>query len=171
MDINQVFQSKMVKGLLLALGALFILLVGFKLGLIVGERKAEFSGHWGENYHRNFGGPKRGFMEQFGDREFIDASGAFGEILKIDGNTLTVNGKDDVEKIILVTEKTVINRLRDKISVADLRANDSIVTIGEPNADGQIEARLIRVMPPVPTMPAPMPAPAPQFMPSVSPKN
>jgi hypothetical protein len=160
MDLNKLFQSKIVKGLLIGLAAVLILLVGFKLGLVVGERKAEFSGQWGENYHRNFGGPKRGFMQEFGDREFIDASGTFGQILKIDGNTLTVKGKDDVEKIILVTDKTVINRLRDKISLADLAANDSIVTIGEPNADGQIEAKLIRVMP----AQQPMPAPTPDFI-------
>ena len=150
MDINKFVQSKFFKGIILGVAGLLILLVGFKLGTMVGIRKAEFSGRWGDNYHRNFGGPKGGFMNGFGDRDFIEASGSFGQIIKINGNSLTVKGAKDVEKIILVADATVINRLREKIRVSDLKVNENIVTIGEPNTDGQIEAKLIRVLPPPP---------------------
>lgn len=147
MDINKFVQSKIFKGVILVIAGLLILLVGFKVGTMVGSRKAEFSGRWGDNYHRNFGGPKNGFMGGFGDRNFLEASGTFGQIIKIDGNSLTVKGARDVEKIVLVTDSTVINRLRETLKATDLKIDDSIVTIGEPNAEGQIEAKLIRVMP------------------------
>jgi hypothetical protein len=156
MDINKFFLSKAFKIITWTIAGLLVLLFVFKAGLFVGQKKAEFSCRWGENYHRNFGGPRGGFFDGFGlgDRDFIEAHGTFGQIIKIDGPTLVVKGRADVEKIILVTEKTIINRFRDTISLADLKVDDYVVVVGEPNNAGQIEAKLIRVMPsPVPPPP------------------
>ncbi len=150
MDINKFFQSKIFKIITRGLAVLLVLLFVFKAGLIVGQRKAGFSCRWGENYHRNFGGPRGGFFDGFGfgDRDFIDANGVFGQIIKIEGSTLVVKGRADVEKIVLVSEKTIINRFRETIALTDLKVDDYIVVIVEPNDAGQIVAKLIRVMPP-----------------------
>jgi hypothetical protein len=152
MDINKLFQSKVFKGAVLGIAAVLIFLVGFRVGLTVGARKADFSYHWGENYHRNFGGPRGGFMmmKDFGDRDFIEANGAFGQIIKIDGPTLVIKGRNDVEKIILLKEGAVIKRFMETIKPMDLKLDDHIVVIGEPNDAGQIEAKLIRIIPPPP---------------------
>lgn len=133
---------------LFGIGALIVLLLVFKAGMVVGFKKANFSYRWVENYHRNFGGPRGGFLGDFSDRDFTDAHGTSGQIIKIDGNTLVTKGRDDVEKIVLVKDDTVIKRFQDTLKVADLKVNDYIVMIGDPNDAGQIEAKLIRLFPP-----------------------
>jgi hypothetical protein len=149
MDFNKYLQSKTFKRALVAIGALIVLLFVFKTGEFVGYRKANFSYRWGENYHRNFAGPRSGFLENFGrgfgDKDFINAHGTFGSIIKIDGSTLVVKGRDDVEKTILISDKTTITSRRETIKPSDLKVDDRVVIIGSPNEQGQIEAKLIRV--------------------------
>lgn len=146
MDFNKFFQSKLFKGMLLGIGVFIVILLIFKLGMFVGFKKANFSFRWGENYHRNFAGPEGGFFQEFEGKDFIDAHGVFGQIIKIDGSTLIIKGNDNVEKIVLVKDDTTIMSLREKIKVNDLKINDNIVVVGDPNDFGQIEAKLIRIM-------------------------
>ncbi|MCX6789329.1 MAG: hypothetical protein NTZ42_01835 [Candidatus Gribaldobacteria bacterium] len=147
MNIDKFFQSKTFKIILLAIGGLIIFLFIFKAGMMVGFQKANFSCHWSDNYHQNFGGPKGGFPGGFGDRDFIEANGAVGQIIKIAPSTLVIKGQGDIEKVILVKDGTVINRLKEAITINNLQIDDMVVVIGEPTNNGQIEAKLIRVMP------------------------
>jgi hypothetical protein len=150
MDFNKLFQSKTFKGLLLGVFFFIILLLVFQAGMMVGFRKANFSYLWGENYHRNFAGPRGGFMDDMRGRDFIESAGIFGQIIKIDGQNIIIRGQDNVEKIILIQDDTVIRRFQDNLKLSDLKVDDSIVVIGEPNDAGQIAAKLIRIMPPMP---------------------
>ena len=151
MDTNKFFQSKVFKALVFVIAALIIFLAGFKAGIFVGFRKAGFSYRFEENYHRNFAGPKAGFFNDFRNdfknRNFMQSAGVFGQIIKIDNNNLVIAGRDNLEKIVSVTEQTIINRFQETIKISDLKVDDPIVIIGEPNEYGQIEAKLIRVMP------------------------
>ncbi len=52
-----------------------------------------------------------------------------------------------MEKIILVKDDTEIRELRNALKIDDLKINDYVVVIGEPNDSGQIEAKFIRIMP------------------------
>lgn len=148
MDFNKIFQSKTFKTGIFILVGLLVFLFIFKLGLVVGFKKANFSYKWGENYHRNFAGPRQGFFRGFSDREFIDAHGVFGQIIKIDDSDLIIKGRDEIEKIVLVNEKTLIKSFRETIKLTDLKIDDYVVIIGEPNESGQIEAKFIRLVPP-----------------------
>lgn len=154
MNDNQFFQSKIFRVATWMIAGLILLLLVFKIGLSIGYKKAGFSYRWGENYHRNFAGPRGGFFNNFkngfGDRNFINAHGIFGSIIKIEGNAIIVKSRDDVEKIILVKDNTTITRFRDKAQLSDIKVDDNIVIIGEPNEVGQIEAKFIRVMPLLP---------------------
>jgi hypothetical protein len=47
----------------------------------------------------------------------------------------------------LVNNKTTIIYQRKNIKLSDLKVDDNIVVVGEPNSSGQIIAVLIRVMP------------------------
>ena len=132
--------------------AIFVLvLLIFGTGMFVGMMKARFSFRWAENYHRNFGGPQGGFMSGWQmmppGGEFIESYGTLGQIIKIDGSTIVIKGRNDVEKIILVKDDTVIKRLEKNIKLNNLTVDDFVVVIGEPNEAGQIEAKLIRVLP------------------------
>ncbi|OGY40907.1 MAG: hypothetical protein A2Y82_03500 [Candidatus Buchananbacteria bacterium RBG_13_36_9] len=156
MDINKIFGAKLFQGIIIGIAVLIVLLLVFKAGTMVGIKKADFSCRWSDNYHRNFGGPKGGFWGGFGDRDFMDANGTFGQIIKVEGNLLTIKGSQSAEKVILLNESTVIKSMKETIKPADLKVDDNIVVIGEPNESGQIIAKLIRLLPPPPTSPPPM---------------
>lgn len=158
-DFNKIFRSKTFKIVLWCLVGFIILLFVLKLGMVVGFKKANFSYRWGENYHQNFAGPRSGFfgglIKDFSGRDFIGAHGVFGQIIKIESSTLIIKGQDNTEKIVLVKDNTVIERLRDTIKSSDLKVDDYIVIIGEPNDKGQIEAKFIRLLPsPLPMQPS-----------------
>jgi hypothetical protein len=155
--IVQFIKTKPIKIGLCSIAGLIVLLLVFGAGIEVGFHKAEHSFRWGENYHRNFGGPREGFMQDFGrlgKEDYMDSNGTVGQILKMDGQTITMKGKDNVEKLILTDEKTSIRSARGTIALAELKADDTIVVIGEPNNAGQIVAKFIRVMPAPQNQPA-----------------
>ena len=79
--------------------------------------------------------------------DFINSHGTAGSIIKIDGNNLIVRGKDNVEKTILISDKTVIRSGRQDIKTADLKVGGITVTIGQPDNQGKINAQLIRAFP------------------------
>jgi hypothetical protein len=157
MESKDFFQSKLFKGTILSIAGLIILVFVFGLGVFVGSERANFSFRWAEEYHRNFGGPQGGLFGNFmgSDREFANANGSFGQIIKIDAaaNTLTIKDASNIEKNILVSDKTTIIYQRKNIKLSDLKLNDSVVVIGEPNNSGQIAAELIRTLPQMPGNP------------------
>ena len=126
-NLAKVARSKPIKVALIGISALVILIGVFGTGLAVGYRKANFSYRWGENYHKNFGGPRGGFMERFSvtgpimEDDFINSRGTAGLIIKIDGNNLVVDGNNTPEKIIVVSNKTVIRRGQQNIKREELK--------------------------------------------------
>ena len=150
MNLTNFFQSQKFKIIVGVFIIIIVLLFIFQLGMMVGFRKADFSFRWSENYHRNFGGPRGGIFGNFEGRDFIDAHGIFGQIIKIDGSELVIRSRDNVEKVLLIKDDTIIKRFQDTIKVTDLKVDDYITTIGEPNNSGQIEAKFIRIMPALP---------------------
>jgi len=144
---HNIFESKLFKIIILSVAGLIILVFVFALGVFVGTKRADFSFQWADQYHRNFGGPQGGLFGDMMGEDFTNSNGVFGPIIKIDGKTLTVNGTDNVEKVILVDNKTIIRFQRKNEKLSDLKVGDSIIVTGEPNDKGQIEALLIRVIP------------------------
>lgn len=151
--IKEFVDSRWFRRTIIAVLAIIVLALVFGAGLGIGYRKANFSYQWGDNYHKMFGGPQGGFMRQMPpapfrmEDDFISPHGTTGLVIKIDGNNLIVKGNDNVEKTILVSDKTVIRSGRQDIKTADLKVGDLTVTIGQPNDQGQIDANLIRVFP------------------------
>ena len=139
-----------LKKIIIGLIVLAIIVFIFGVGILVGEKKAGFSYRWAEEYHRNFAGPREGFIgdwRSFPRGDFIEAHGVFGQIIKIDGATIVIKGNDNIEKIIIVKDNTVIQSLRDTLEIGDLNLDDFVVVIGQPNNSGQIEAKFIRLLP------------------------
>jgi len=145
MNSTNFFQSKFFKGLIVGIISFIILLAVFQLGVFVGYRKANFSFSWGDNYHRTFGGPPGGFLRDFKGEDFISSHGGAGIIAIIDGNDLIVRDQNGVEKNFVVTQDTAIKRGIADLSLTDLKTDDRVVIIGSPQADGTIEAKIIRV--------------------------
>lgn len=153
MDLDNLFKSKNFTKALMVIGCLIVLLLVFRAGMAVGFRQANFSYRWGENYHKNFGGPKDGFFADTVRRDFIDSHGVFGQIIKIDNATgtdsltLVIKGKDNIERLVEVDSEATVTVMRQNLKKEDLKTGDSIVVIGAPNDSGQIDAKFIRVMP------------------------
>ncbi|MGC8851713.1 MAG: hypothetical protein ACP5PR_01250 [Minisyncoccia bacterium] len=150
-QLNKKINRDVLKWIIVGLAAFVVIILIFGAGVFVGEMKARFSYRWAEQYYKNFVGPRAGFFgdwRMFPGGEFIESHGTFGEIIKIEGNNLIVKGRENIEKIVLVDEKTIIKSGLKDIKISDLKVGDMIVIIGSPNEQGQIEAKLIRVFPP-----------------------
>lgn len=147
MSIQKILQSKFFQGCLAGLAIFLVLLLVFKLGTIVGGHKADFTCGWGDNYRRNFGGKDNSLIPGLEDPNNFGGHGIMGEIIKIENNTIIINSPDNIEKIISVTNDTIIKRQRENINLSDIKDKDVITVIGSPNNQGQIEAKLIRVIP------------------------
>jgi hypothetical protein len=160
MTLKEFFQSKTFSVLLYSIGIVLVVLVIFTIGLFVGYHQARVSYRWGENYYRNFvGGPRGGVSRELDGNDFMNGHGLFGSILSITaintnangmtgGETLIVKGGDNIEKSVLVYPDTIITKNRDTVPINDLQMNMNIVAIGAPNGQGQMHAKLIRILPP-----------------------
>jgi len=130
-DIKNVFESKVAFRILAGVGIVLVSLLIFSAGITIGFHKASFGRAWGDNYERNF----------------PNANGAVGKIIKIQLPTIIVQDKDNTEKVILIKDDTKIQKMMSVIKASDLVVDNFVVIIGSPNNQGQIEAKLIRIMP------------------------
>lgn len=156
--IKKIFESNSFRISIYVLGSLVIIFMVFQIGMMAGFRKASFGRDWGENYEKNFGSPNRFINKErggFGDfGNLPNAHGAIGKIIKVDLPTIIVfDGKDQTEKVIILDEKTEIRKMREIVPTEGLKVDEHIVVIGNPNKEGQIEARLIRFIPAPPEIP------------------
>ena len=143
--LKKVFESKVLVRFLYVIGIIIVAVLIFSLGISVGFHKASFGRAWGDNYERNFGmGPGK---MMFGQNNFPNAHGATGKIIKIELPNIIVQDRDNTEKVVLIKDDTQIQKMMLSINASDLIINDFVVVIGNPNKEGQIEAKLIRVMP------------------------
>lgn len=132
--------------------SLAIALIIFQVGMYVGFRKAAFSYGWGDNYHRTFGGPRNGFMQNFMGNDFTNGHGIAGVIIAIDGGNITIKGRDGVEKLITANDKTSIIDGKTPVKISALSVHEIITAIGKPSDDGTVMAEIIRVFPSPETM-------------------
>jgi len=153
MKIEDLIKSKTFKITIIIIISLIVALLIFKLGMFVGSRKALFNCRWAEHYAPNFFGHRPDFlgrfMENFDERNLMKSHGAFGKIIQInqEGKTLVVKNENEPEKIIVTNDQTFIEKGRQKIAFSDLKTEDFVVVIGEPNSEGKIEAKILRVLP------------------------
>jgi hypothetical protein len=143
-------QTKTFRGILYGVGVAAVAFALFGVGNLVGYRRASFAYGWGESYHRNFGGPQGGFLQPPMGNEMPNPHGTFGRVVRVEPPMFIVAGDDGIEKSVAVTSGTSIRRLSDAIGIDDLVIGDYVVVVGQPNAQGQIEAGLVRVVPPPP---------------------
>ena len=107
-----------LKWIIIGLAGFVAIVLIFGAGMFVGGMKARFS--------------------------YSAGHGVFGEIIEINNSDLVIKDRGDIEKVIIITENTIIKKGRETVK-DDLRVGDKVVIIGSPNEQGQIEAKLIRV--------------------------
>jgi hypothetical protein len=149
--IKNISASKTLTKYLCVIGALVLLVLTFQAGVFFGFHKAAFAYRFGENYHTIFDGDMhRGHF--FGNKNFpkdgfANTHGAIGKIVKINLPTLTILGTDTIEKIITITDKTLIKRFRETATTTNLSIGETVMILGQPTATGEISATLIRLLP------------------------
>ncbi|MFA7685508.1 MAG: hypothetical protein WCX95_01770 [Candidatus Gracilibacteria bacterium] len=168
MEIKDFLRSKVFKQIICTIGSLIVLLIVFRAGMFVGHRRASFSYGMGDNYYKVFDKNHReGFMGMMGE-DFPNAHGTAGRIIKVELPILIIEDRDGTEKTVLIKENTSIKKDKDDLKSADLKADDFAVIIGSPNNKSQIEATLIRLLPPPPgdfPFPGPGKLPPPELLP------
>lgn len=145
---KKIGHSKLFISLVTVLAGLIILIGVFALGINVGFHKTRFSDDWVKNYPKNFAVPPGGFYPVAlpPQNSLFGSHGLAGSILTVSGNTLTIKSSDNSEKTVIVSPTTAIREDFADVKAAQLAVNQQVVVIGEPNAQGQIEAKFIRVM-------------------------
>jgi hypothetical protein len=148
-----IIESKTFRTIIYTMGVIALVFIIFQAGMVAGFRKASFGRDWGDNYATNFGSPHMGLQmmgQRFGDlnNNLPNAHGAIGKIISIDLPTIVVlDEKDNTEKSVLINDKTKIIEQRDIVGSSELKVDDHVIIIGNPNSSGQIEALLIRFLP------------------------
>lgn len=132
------------------LGGVVIALIIFSAGLYIGSAKTRFSYRWADNYHQNFAGPRQGLFGQIKelvppDKEFLESRGGVGKIIAINQSDIVIKDPADMEKVIILSDETLIKNGRDTVAKDQLSVGETIVIVGSPNDSGQIEAKLIRI--------------------------
>ena len=125
-------KKESTKKIIVILGIIIVALVIFKAGMYVGYRKAGFSRTFGDSMLRD---------------DIPGGHGVSGKIIKIATTSLVVEGSDNIEKVITFTPDTLIRKLRDAASSTVLQVDDPIIVIGSPGPNGEIAAKLIRILP------------------------
>ena len=144
---EQQTRNTLLKGLAIGFGIAFAVVVIFSFGMFIGEQKARFSSHWGDNYSREFGGPPPP-LGIGGPRGPFGGHGAAGIVIKKEATQLLLRGPDNAEKVILIDKATYFVKGRDKATLKDIKEISGIVVVGTPDNKGRIKARLIRIFAP-----------------------
>lgn len=159
MTLSDFLKSRLFLGIVFGLAGAAVLLGTFHAGVRAGYHRAQFSSAWGEQYHRNFGGPRGGFLPELRMRpmggpgrgaELPNPNGTFGNVIAVGEDTLTVVSEQGAEQVVRFDASTVIKKLDAAVRGSDIAAGDRVVVIGAPTESGQIQAKLIRIMPPLP---------------------
>ncbi len=153
--VNKLSEPKIFKKIMYGFGALFIASLIFQAGMFVGFHKASYRHDMDGNFSKNFGPRRGGKMMMKGSPEnFPNAHGSIGKVIKVEFPTMIVADKDNTEKVILITDDTQFRKMREDGTKDDINVDSYVVVIGSPNTEGQIEAKLIRILP----------APSPEMM-------
>jgi hypothetical protein len=79
-----------------------------------------------------------------------------GEIISSDDKSITVKLDDGSSKIVMISDKTSINKASEG-SKADLKTGEKVAVFGQTNSDGTVIADTVQINPIVRIMPSPQP--------------
>ncbi len=149
--------SKTVSVLVIVL----LFLIAFATGTFVGYHRAIFGREWDDSYYGNVSRFDRVFMP-FMHGDDINSHGAIGNITSVKLPAIMVQGPNQAEQVVVVSSSTMVRMMRSPASVGDLKSGQWVVVIGSADQNGEIQATLIRIIPPPPsassTSPQPLPA-------------
>jgi len=138
--------SKTFKTILIAGGALIVILASFEMGAAVGFHKASLSYRVSEHYDVLFGNGHP-MLPPLDTEALPGGHEAAGKIVAVDLPIFVVVGPDNIEKKIDIATDTAIANVRGQGSSEDIKVGELVVVIGAPGADSDIDAQFVRVFP------------------------
>jgi hypothetical protein len=117
------------------LAVILLILASFWAGMQFGFHRAIFAMHWNDNYEKNFFGKKS------------HPHGSVGTVVKIDEVSIVVADRESEEKVVLISNETMIKKATNTITLKEVKVGDKVAVIGAPNTEGNVEAKLIRILP------------------------
>lgn len=146
--MSNFLSSRKIRTTLWILGGLILLFVAFGLGVALGYRRAGFAAGFDADYYRNFIGAgatsvaPAGFMMP---PPPTVTHGVVGTVIDLGTSTVSVENGEGNERSVEVPSGTVIREGDQTIVIGNMAVGDQITVIGEPNDQGQIVARFIRI--------------------------
>ncbi len=144
--MTTIMHSKKIKIVLSVLGGLVVVFLSFGAGMAVGYWRGIFASRFGENYMMNFRG--RGGMGMFpGGPPPLNQYGMEGTVIGVNPSSsiIDVEGPSGDEGSVAVAKNTVIREKDRTIPLDAIAPGNIIVVIGDPDGQGQVLARFIRV--------------------------
>lgn len=125
--------------------AIIVGIAGFFGGMKYAETKSlsnqSFGGRTGNttgNGTGRFGGGNRGAGSSGG--------AVTGQVLSVDDKSVTVKLQDGSSKIVLLSDKTTINKAS-QATVSDIKSGETIAVFGSTNSDGSVTAQNVQLNP------------------------
>jgi hypothetical protein len=146
--MNDLLSSRPFRIGLLSLGGFLLLLIGFAFGVSVGEQKEQHFAQRNQNFQGMFVPRPQGMMTgsmPIGRVPLPSAHGVFGRVLTVSWPSIVIEGVDQTEQEVIVTDATQIRAGRGGATVDQIKPGAMVAVFGIPNANGQIEAQLIRL--------------------------
>jgi hypothetical protein len=152
--MSNFLESKKMRAVLWILGGLIVLFVVFGLGIAVGSHRAGFAAGFDQNYYRNFyGAAPAGPTGLMVPPAPVATHGVVGTVIDLGTSTISVKDQQDSERSVAISSGTVIRSGNGNVTIGSVAIGDQIAVIGEPNDQGQISARFIRIFPASSSMP------------------
>lgn len=154
MHVPSLHLTKRSRTTIAILAAVALALLIFQAGVMAGYHKARFGMGYGDSFHREFIDPHRSDMGKgFFGEGIPGGHGAVGEIISINLPQFVVAGSDNLEKTIRIASTTHIREFQNELPASGLMVGSTVVVLGVPNTNGQIDAKLVRVLPGATTTP------------------
>lgn len=135
-----------MKVILWILGGIAVFFLVFGLGIAVGYSKAMFAVRWDANYPHNFYAAQGAGPFNVLEPAPWNTHGVAGVIIDVASGTISVRDVENNERSVVILPETVIRAMEGTISADGIDLGDQITAIGEPNPQGQLIARFIRVI-------------------------
>lgn len=144
--MSNFLESKVVRTILWVLGGLIVLVLVFGLGIAVGYDRAGFASGFDRNYfHIFFGGSPSGAIGLLAPPMPMAIHGVVGTVIDVNTSTISVKDQRNNEHSVAVSLGTDIRSGNMSVGINNVVVGDQIAVIGEPNNEGQIDARFIRI--------------------------
>jgi hypothetical protein len=144
--MSNFLESRKVRTVLFILSGLIAVFVAFGLGIAVGYERAGFAAGFDRNYYRIFLGGTPGAMGLMAPPVPMAMHGVVGTVIDIGTSTISVTDAENNERSVAVSSGTVIRDGDNDAGIANVKVGDMIAAIGEPNDQGQVAARFVRII-------------------------